>query len=343
MALRATVPFVGPFIGPVIGRPAIADDVERGLTSTPKSLPPRLFYDARGSELFEAITRLPEYYLTRTERAIFEQYADEMIAAAGRGLAIIELGAGTAEKTEILLRTALKRQFSLTYYPVDVSSAALDIAEERLAHSLPRLRVEPVVADYTQGLAALRRIGGRKLVLSIGSSIGNFDPREAVAILRRIADGLSDGDTLLLGTDLVKRSSLLHAAYNDRAGVTAAFNLNLLERINRELGADFDVRRFRHDAVWNPAASRIEMYLVSLREQRVRVPGIGQTIHFRENERIHTENSYKFTPEMVRQVLGDAGFVLQHSWSDRNHLFAVHLACRSTTLGVLPSTKTKIL
>jgi dimethylhistidine N-methyltransferase len=331
MALRATIPLVE--------RPAIADDVERGLTATSKSLPARLFYDARGSELFEQITRLPEYYLTRTERAIFEQYADAMIAAAGSGLAIVELGAGTAEKTEILLRAALKRQFSLTYFPVDVSSAALDIADERLAQALPRLRVEPIVADYTQGLTELRRISGRKLVLSIGSSIGNFDLREAAAILRRIASGLAEGDALLLGTDLVKRASVLHAAYNDAAGATAEFNLNLLERINRELGADFDLRRFRHEAVWNPAASRIEMYLVSLRDQRVRIPAIGKTIQFREGERIHTENSYKFTREMARQLLDDAGFQLQRSWCDRGQLFAVHLARRNTS----PSAKTQIL
>jgi dimethylhistidine N-methyltransferase len=335
MALRATVPYVE--------RPAIADDVERGLTATPKSLPARLFYDARGSELFEQITRLPEYYLTRTERAIFEQHGDAMIAAAGSGLAIVELGAGTAEKTEILLRAALKRQFSLTYYPVDVSSAALDIADERLAQALPRLRVKPIVADYTQGLAELRRISGRKLVLSIGSSIGNFDLREAAAILRRIAEGLSAGDALLLGTDLVKRASVLRAAYNDAAGVTAAFNLNLLERINRELGADFALRNFRHDAVWNPAASRIEMYLVSLREQRIWIPAIGTTIQFREGERIHTENSYKFTHEMARELLRDAGFELQRSWSDRDELFAVHLARRNASLGIPPSTKTQIL
>src|SRR5262245_15126988 len=160
MAMRATIPDVV--------RPEIADEVEQGLTATPKSLPPRLFYDARGSALFEEITRLPEYYLTRTERAIFEQYADEMVAAAGDGLSIVELGAGTAEKTEILLRAALQRQFSLTYFPVDVSNAALAIAEDRLAISLPHLRVEPIVADYTGGLAALGNIHGRKLVLNIG-------------------------------------------------------------------------------------------------------------------------------------------------------------------------------
>jgi dimethylhistidine N-methyltransferase len=320
MASRATIP-VGV-------RPEIADDVERGLTATRKSLPPRLFYDARGSALFEEITRLPEYYLTRTERAIFEQYADEMVAAAGEGLSIVELGAGTAEKTQILLRAALKQQLSLTYFPVDVSKAALEIAEDRLAISLPHLRVEPIVADYTGGLATLAKIHGRKLVLNIGSSIGNFDPHDAAAILRRIANNLSAGDTLLLGTDLVKRTGLLHAAYNDSAGVTAAFNLNLLERINRELGANFDVRRFRHEAVWNPAANRIEMYLISLVKQRVHIRALDLIVDFRESERIHTENSYKFTEATVRRLLQDAGFELQQSWCDHGRLFAVHLARR---------------
>ena len=334
MALRAQIP--------VVERPAIADDVERGLTATPKSLPPRLFYDARGSELFEAITRLPEYYLTRTERAIFEQYADEMMAAAGEGISIIELGAGTAEKTEILLRAALKRQFSLTYYPVDVADSALAIAKERLTSALPRLRVQPLVADYTRGLPALTQIPGRKLVLNIGSSIGNFDLREAADILKRIGQGLPDGDSLLLGTDLVKRAALLHAAYNDADGVTAAFNLNLLARINRELGADFDLRRFRHEAVWNPAASRVEMYLISLEKQRIDIPALDMTVDFREGERIHTENSYKFTAELVRELLHTAGFELHRSWCDRDDLFAVHLARRNASFGTPPSTKTEI-
>ena len=334
MSLRATIP--------VIDRPAIADDVERGLTATPKSLPPRLFYDARGSELFEAITRLPEYYLTRTERAIFEQYANEMIATAGDGISIIELGAGTAEKTEILLRAALQRQFSLTYYPVDVAESALAIAKDRLTSALPRLRVQPLVADYTHGLPALKQIPGRKLVLNIGSSIGNFDLREAAAILKRIGAGLTEGDALLLGTDLVKRAALLHAAYNDADGVTAAFNLNLLARINRELGADFDLRRFRHEAVWNPGASRVEMYLISLAAQRIHIPALGRTIAFGEGERIHTENSYKFTSDMVRELLHTAGFELQRSWCDRDDLFAVHLARRNATTGIPPSTKKQI-
>jgi dimethylhistidine N-methyltransferase len=319
----AIVPF--PITVPV-ERPAIADDVLRGLTSSRKSLPPRLFYDARGSELFEAITRLPEYYLTRTERAIFEQHADDMVAAAGHGLSIVELGAGTAEKTTVLLRAALKRQLSLHYYPVDVSDSALQVARQRLAEELPRLVIEPVVADYTQGLQQLAGIRGRKLVLYIGSSIGNFEPEEAGAVLRRIREGLADGDSLLLGTDLVKKASVLHAAYNDKQDITAAFNLNMLARINRELGADFNLRRFRHEAVWNPAASRIEMYLVSLAPQVVTIPSLNLQLFFAEGERIHTENSYKFTPEMVNGIVCAAGFSLERSWSDAQDYFAVHLA-----------------
>jgi dimethylhistidine N-methyltransferase len=296
------------------------------LTSTPKRLPPRLFYDTRGSELFEAITRVPEYYLTRTERAIFEQHSNHMIGAAGDGLSIVELGAGTAEKTTVLLRAALKRQLSLNYYPVDVSSSALEVARQRLADELPRLDVEPIVADYTQGLKQLAEIRGRKLVLYIGSSIGNFEPDEAAVILAKIRQGLSAGDSLLLGTDLVKKASILHAAYNDAQGITAAFNLNMLERINRELGADFNLRRFRHEAVWNPAASRIEMYLVSLAPQRVIIPSLKLRVVFAEGERIHTENSYKFTPEMVSGVVSAAGFGLERAWSDSQKYFAVHLA-----------------
>lgn len=312
----------------------IAADVERGLRATPKSLPPRLFYDARGSELFEQITRLPEYYLTRTERAIFEEYADRMIAAAGRGLSIVELGAGTAAKTSVLLRAALKRQFSLTYFPVDVSASALAVAQQRLAAELPRLRVEPVLADYTRNVEAIAAIRGRKLILYIGSSIGNFEPEEASAILARVRQVLTPGDALLLGVDLPKKSSILHAAYNDARGVTAAFNLNVLARINRELGADFDLRRFRHEAVWNPVASRVEMYLVSLARQTARIPALGMRLTFTEGERIHTENSYKFSHDRVQAILSAAGFGREHTWTDRQACFAVQL-CRAN---IRPST-----
>ena len=304
----------------------IAEDVLRGLTAFPKSLPPRLFYDGRGSELFEQITRLPEYYLTRTERSIFERHAAEMIDAAGPGLAIVELGAGTAEKTTVLLRAALSQQLSLRYFPVDVSTSALEVARERLNAELPRLTVEPIVADYTHGISRLRSIRGRRLVLYIGSSIGNFEPEEATLILRKIRDSLRAGDALLLGTDLPKKASVLRAAYNDAEGVTAAFNLNVLARINRELGANFDLRRFRHEAVWNPQASRVEMYLISLAEQVVSILALELRVHFAEGERIHTENSYKFTRAMTERVLERSGFAFERMWTDAQRYFAVQLA-----------------
>jgi dimethylhistidine N-methyltransferase len=319
MALHS-IPAVRPAASP------IADDVLRGLAAYPKSLPPKLFYDARGSELFEQITRLPEYYLTRAERSIFERSASEIVAAAGRGLTIIELGAGTAEKTTVLLRAALARQLSLRYVPVDVSASALEIAAGRLRRELPRLKVEPLVADYTTGVDELADIGGRKLVLYIGSSIGNFEPDEATRILRTLRGSLRAGDALLLGTDLPKKARVLRAAYNDAQGVTAEFNLNVLARINRELSGDFNLRRFRHEAVWNPQASRVEMYLVSLAKQQVTIDEIGLTVPFAEGERIHTENSYKFAPETTEQMLAHAGFAAERMWTDAQRYLAVHIA-----------------
>jgi L-histidine Nalpha-methyltransferase len=304
----------------------IAEDVLHGLTTYPKSLPPRLFYDARGSELFEQITELPEYYLTRTERQIFSRYADEILAQAGEGLTLVELGAGTASKTSILISALLKRQLSATFYPVDVSPAALEIAQQNLERQFPRLMVKPLLGDYSSGMEKLATIAGRKLVLYIGSSIGNYGPEDAVKLLRKVRDNLRPGDALLLGTDLVKPARLLYGAYNDDAGVTAAFNLNILQRINRELSANFVLDRFRHVADWNPRASRIEMYLESTSDQVVRIADLGLKVRFVEGERIHTENSYKFTFAMVEEVLNGASFVRERTWTDAQDWFGVHLA-----------------
>jgi len=306
--------------------PGIAEDVLRGLMRTPKALPPKLFYDAAGSALFEQITELPEYYLTRAERSIFEQYGEEIVEQAGRGLTIVELGSGTAAKTTVLLRALLRRQLSATFYPVDVAESALRLAEANLSAALPGLRVRPILGDFSAGLARLAEIPGQKLVLYIGSSIGNFEPEAAVGLLRSIRDALNHGDALLLGTDRIKEAPLLNAAYNDAAGVTARFNLNLLRRINRELGANFNLEQFRHVAEWNQAASRIEMYLESRRDQIVRVPALGLKVRFIENERMHTENSYKYTPQMVQDLIGKSGFELERSWSDDRKWFGVHLA-----------------
>jgi L-histidine N-alpha-methyltransferase len=310
---------------------AIAMEVFAGLSERPKTLSPWLFYDEAGSRLFEAITELPEYYVTRTERQILAKHAAEIVAAAagGRDLSIIELGAGTATKTGLLLNAAVAQQGSVTYYPIDVSETALQEARTRLESELPEVTVEPIVADYTEGLrqnnAGLAG-AGRRLVLYIGSSIGNFSPADAIEVLRGVRAQLTPGDCLLLGTDMVKDTSMLHAAYDDAAGVTARFNMNMLIRINRELDANFNPQLFRHQARWNEQHSRIEMHLESLLAQKVAVRALDLEVRFSLGETIHTENSYKFTDQRVLALLTRAGFKLRKQWSDDNKWFTVYLA-----------------
>ncbi|MHB1022317.1 MAG: L-histidine N(alpha)-methyltransferase [Acidobacteriaceae bacterium] len=308
---------------------AVAEEALRGLTATPKSLSPWLFYDEAGSQLFERITELPEYYLTRTERSILGAHAEEIIAqaAGGKHLDIWELGAGTASKTGLLLRAAVNQQSEVLYHPIDVSETALAVASRQIEQSLPGVHVLPQVADYTHSFALPAAAPGhRRLVLYIGSSIGNFSPEDALVLLKQVRSQLLPGDALLLGTDLVKEEATLLAAYDDAAGVTAAFNRNILRRLNRELGADFHAERFAHRAQWNAAASRIEIYLESLERQRVHLPALGMDVEFAAGETIHTENSYKFTVAGVKQLLDRAGFQLQHTWMDRRNWFGVHLA-----------------
>ncbi len=326
---------MNPLVKQRVDASPIAEDVRAGLSRNPKSLPPRLFYDDIGSKLFDQITELPEYYLTRTERRIFEQHATEIIEVTrsgkiGRGegehLTLIELGAGTASKTRILISALLSKQLSATFYPVDVSESALEIAEDGLRAEFPQLKLRPLVGDYSYGLARVRNLPGRKLVLYIGSSIGNFEPKEAGRLLRNIRRSLRPGDALLLGADLVKDEALLRAAYNDAQGITAEFNLNILARINRELDADFDLGAFRHVAEWNPRTSRMEIYLESLREQSAWIEELAMKVHFQAGERLHTENSYKFTDEMVEDILQAGGFTREHSWTDNKNWFGVYLA-----------------
>jgi len=305
---------------------ATASAVRSGLSSTPKRLPSWLFYDEAGSALFEQITTLPEYYLTRTERSIFESFAGEMLEAAGSDLTLVELGAGTASKTCVLVEELLQRQKRALFYPIDVSPSALQEAVNQLGRQFPQLRVNPIVADYTGGVEALNRILGRKLVLYIGSSIGNFEPDESVRMLRRIRRSLRAGDAFLLGADFAKSAKILIPAYDDAEGVTAAFNKNILARLNRELGADFDPDAFRHVALWNRQCSRMEIYLESLCEQRVFLPMLDMDVSFSAGERIHTENSYKYTMDMVEAILRESGFKLEHTWTDRQKWFGVHLA-----------------
>jgi L-histidine Nalpha-methyltransferase len=314
---------------------AIAFDVYEGLTAAPKHLPSKLFYDEAGSQLFEEITELPEYYLTRTERSIFEEYAADIIQQAsspsaapapGSSLTLVELGAGTATKTCILIEELLRQQSRSLFYPIDVSSSALDQAVRQLARQFPALRVNPIVADYTGGVAALSRITGRKLVLYIGSSIGNFEPPHAIRILRRIRQTLRSGDALLLGADFAKSSKILLPAYDDAQGVTASFNKNILARLNRELDADFNLDGFLHVALWNRRCSRMEIYLESTVDQSAFIAALDLDVKLRAGERIHTENSYKYTDAMIESILRESGFTLEQTWCDRKKWFGVHLA-----------------
>ena len=302
-------------------------DVSAG---TQKTLPPWLFYDDHGSALFEGITELPEYYLTRAERSIFEQYAREILAYARSPLTIAELGAGTAAKTGLLLAAAAQLQPELLYQPIDVSESALAEAGNSLAARIPHLEVEPQVANYvTENFTIKRPAGCHILGMYIGSSIGNFSPADASAILRKLRKQMKgSGDTLLLGVDLapcsMKTVEHLLAAYDDAAGVTAAFNLNMLTRLNRELGTDFDLASFAHRARWNAAESRIEMHLESLKDQTVYLE--GKRIPFQAGETIHTENSYKFTERSLRPLLVNAGFGSPRLFHDADHRFAVAMA-----------------
>jgi len=305
---------------------AIALDVYHGLTAEPKHLPAKLFYDEPGSQLFEQITELPEYYLTRTERSIFESYAGEILREAGPSLTLIELGAGTASKTCILIEELLRQQSRSLFYPIDVSPSALEQAVRQLGKQFPSLRLNPIVADYTGGVPALSRIMGRKLVLYIGSSIGNFEPPHAIRILRRIRQTLRAGDALLLGADYAKSPKILLPAYDDAQGVTAAFNKNILARLNRELDADFNLDTWRHVAQWNRRCSRMEIYLESLAVQTAFLPGIDLDLKLRAGERIHTENSYKYNDAMIESILRESGFALERTWCDRKKWFGVHLA-----------------
>jgi len=309
-----------------VGAPEYADEVVRGLTSAHKTLPCKLFYDDRGSALFEEITRLPEYYPTRTELEILRDRSREIAQAVGSPVSVVELGAGTATKTGTLLSAFTQREMRLKYFPVDISPAALDDAKRRIKEECPLAVVKPVVADFAYGFSFLKDIPNRKVILYLGSSIGNFDWSDATTMLRNVREQLSSGDALLLGTDMVKGAKFLVPAYDDSQGITAEFNKNILVRLNREFGGDFNLSAFRHIAEWSPSRSRMEIFLESLRTQSVSLKRLGLTIRFATGERIQTENSYKYTTEMVEQMLCVSGFKLERSWFDRRRWFGLHLA-----------------
>jgi dimethylhistidine N-methyltransferase len=290
-----------------------------------------MFYDAEGSRLFERITTLPEYYPTRTERAILAGNADAIVARAHNDrslpLRLVELGAGTASKTCVLLEAALSISDDVVYMPVDVCSDALELACQSVACALPEVCIQPIVQNYVTHPLELDPFDGTTLALYIGTSIGNFSPEEARLILRNLRFQLQAGDALLLGTDMVKDEPTLLAAYDDSDGITAAFNLNILRRLNRELGANFDASRFCHRVLWNSIESRIEMHLESRQVQDVIIEDADLDLHFMPRETIHTENSYKFTDRGIRSLLNESGFEIREAWKDCRGWYALTLAC----------------
>ncbi len=290
-----------------------------GLSQRRKSIPSRFFYDAAGSELFEQITRLPEYYLTRTESRILETHASEMIdRLTSRGV-LVEFGSGSSLKTELLLSKAPR---GIAYVPVDVSIAALADARRRLASRFPGLDVRPVLADFSDPIVLPADLDARpKIGFFPGSTIGNLKPGRAVDLLSSFLKGLSAGSRLIIGVDLKKDPRTLVRAYNDAAGVTAAFNLNILARINRDLGAAIDLDAFQHEAVYDPLEGRIEMHLVSLATQEL--PILGRRFYFRAGERIHTENSYKYSVAQFRDVARASGWIPARVWMDPAQYFSV--------------------
>ena len=308
----------------------LADDVRNGLAARPKRFLPKYFYDELGSQLFEAICLLPEYYLTRAENEILERYADAIAASVDGEITLVEMGSGSASKTRLVIEALLRRQPQLLFMPVDISASAIESSSRILLQSYPRLRIEAYAADYFAGLAELgKKARRRTLALFLGSNISNFDPEEALRFLRAMRSVLHQGDALLLGADLKKDPAILEAAYNDALGVTSAFNLNVLARINRELGGTFDLRSFKHRAFYNEALGRIEIYIESLFNQRVRIEKLDLEVDFAVGELIHTENSYKYDIEGIARLAAETGFERSHTWFDSQERFSSNLLLAS--------------
>jgi len=312
--------------------PALVADILRGLRSTPKRLSPTYFYDERGSQLFDEICELPEYYITRTETAILERHAADIARCIGADAMLVELGSGASTKTRLLLDQLPELA---AYVPVDISRTHLLAAARRISAAYPNLEVLPACADFTQpfALPKPRRAPAQIVVFFPGSTIGNFDPPAAIELMKAMRAMATPGfrgppgrtpshsGGLVIGFDLVKDHRILERAYDDAAGVTAAFNLNVLQRLNRELDANFDIRRFRHQAIWIPEASRIEMRLVSQLAQEVSIA--GETVSFAAAEPIITEHCHKYTPEMFARQAREAGWAERRTWTDPDGYFHV--------------------
>jgi len=297
-----------------------------GLSQACKTLPPKLFYDEEGCRLFRRITELPEYYLTRTERGLLETAAPSVAAAMPAGALLVEYGASDEDKAEFLLRERHASGVAVfaAYMPIDVATEGLEQARARLNRSYPHLRVHTTAADFLRPVALPPAFAGMpRLGFFPGSTIGNFEPPDARRFLAQVRDTLGNSALFLVGVDLRKDPAVLIPAYNDAAGVTAAFNRNMLVRLNREAGADFDVDAFSHNAIWNETKGRMEMHLVSQRDQVARIA--GKNIRFTRNETIHTENSYKYTLKDFAALASLAGWCTCHVWTDARCLFSVHL------------------
>ena len=305
----------------------LAAHVAAGLRRTPKALSSMYFYDDAGSRLFQQIMALPEYYPTRAEFAIFRAHGAAVAAAlrpdaGAEAFSLVELGAGDGVKTKLLLRELLRNERPFTYAPVDISAGAMTGLVAALKRELPALRVAPVVADYATALAQLRTRPGRKAVLFLGSNIGNFGPVERLDFLRQLAAPLGPADRLLIGFDLQKDPRRIRAAYDDAQGVTAAFNLNLLTRLNRELGANFDLAHWQHYTDYSPLNGAVRSFLVSGRAQQVHIEALAETFDFAAWEVIHTENSYKFTLPQISEMAAEAGLRVVEAFAEANGDFA---------------------
>lgn len=305
---------------------ALRRDVRDGLTATPKTLPPKWFYDAVGSELFDQITRLPEYYPTRTEARILRERSADIVAAAGADT-LVELGSGTSEKTRMLLDALRDGGQLRRFIPFDVDAGVLRAAGAAIGNEYPGVEIEAVCGDFEEHLGKIPRVGQR-LVVFLGSTIGNLTPGPRTEFLETLADTLQPGDSLLLGTDLVKDTGRLVRAYDDAAGVTATFNRNVLAVVNRELGADFDLAAFEHVARWNAVEERIEMWLRARTPQHVHIGGLGLDVSFAAGEEMLTEVSCKFRPDGVTAELAKAGLRQTHWWTDPDGDFGLSLAVK---------------
>ncbi len=319
----------------LVGLPAekrlvrFARDVAAGIAGSPKRLPCCYFYDRLGSQLFEAICELPEYYLTRAEAAILRAHADEVAAMFPSPADLIELGSGSAAKTRLLIEAFLQRHPTQRYVPLDICRTVLEESSLDLLRTFPTLEILAIAGEYHEGLEHLRVAADRrKLVLWLGSNIGNMERAEAARFLGRVRGTLTPGDRLLVGIDLRKDRAAFEAAYDDPCGVTAAFNRNLLARVNRELGGHFDLRAFRHRAVYDADAGRVEMYLVSTRSQKVAIDHLALDVCLAAGEAIHTENSYKYSPAEITALAAAAGLHLEQAWRDPDGLFQVNLLVR---------------